>query len=317
MRVRPIVVGRWSGGGQVTVANVLEAMRRRPDVFAPDGDLPLLPRNHASPRLMLSGRFLLMPQNAWPWSPRARSLTEFSRQARLRVASDTSMARSVGVVRISGAIPDRGRTAPSILHNVLDADFDALLQSPGARPHLPYRYFLCAGSIVEYRNIDQVLAAHRLYRQDGGATSLVIAGGGTAKAERALRQRVSDLSAVTYLGPQSRRTVVRLLQSCWASILPSAVEASPIGLLEALASAPRVAVSRITAHAEMVKSNAAIVNWFDPASVRSIADALILLDDSPEVAVPSGLAAASARRILRERWADDFAHLIQQLACPP
>ncbi|MDQ1711645.1 MAG: hypothetical protein QOE45_1095 [Frankiaceae bacterium] len=295
------------------LANLRDAARRRPDALSLTDGLPLFVRNHAPARSLLTGRFLLMPQNAWPWCWTSPTRAELRRQVALRAATEVSMRRSLGVLRISGAIPRRGRSASNGLHNVLDAAFDDLVAAPGAEPDVPTPFLLCAGSISSYRNLARLVAAHRSYRASGGGLSLVVAGGGAARSEADLRARVAGDPAVTYVGPQSRAGILALLRASHAAVFPSLVEASPVALLEALVLAPRVAASGIVGHQELVARNGADVQWFDPASVEGIAETLKLLESAPATEPPAALASAAAREAAREAWSDDLVAAIGAL----
>lgn len=296
------------------VANLLDAVARRPDVLSLTEGLPLFVRNHAPLPYLRTGKFLLMPQNAWPWrwtgvSPSLR------RQTMLRVASEASMRRARGVVRISGAIPPIGTTAPGVLHNVLDDGFEKLLDAPPPDDVvLPERYVLCPGSVEPYRNVARLCEAYRAYRNAGGTTSLVVVGGGSASSEATVRAFARAHEDMTYVGPRDRATTVHLMHRSWATVFPSLVEASPLGLLEAFAVAPRVALSRVTGHRELVTTHGADVHEFDAEDVAGLATTLHALDTAPVAKPPAALATPEARTALRAAWADDLAERVSALA---
>lgn len=294
-------------------ANLMDAARRRPDVLSSTGELPLFVRNHAPRRALQSGRFLIMPQNAWPWCWSTSSPAEFPRQTALWAASELSMQRSLGVIRISGAIPTRGRTPPRVIHNVLDAAFEDLVDKQVARQTIARQFFFSAGSISGYRNLARLCAAHMAYRHGGGTIQLVIAGGGMPHLESRLRARIGNDPGIRYLGVQPRASILALLRNSHGVILPSLVEASPVGLLEAIALGPRVAASRIVGHTELIEQYAADVSSFDPYDVGEMANTLKWLDDSRQIPAPAGLSSVRARQAARESWSDDLVELIKTL----
>jgi hypothetical protein len=188
MKVAVASHGRWSGGGSVMVRNLQLAAVMYPDVFTMDPQepsIPLVPRNVPAGGLLRNRPYLLAPQNALPWASVTGTAGEVWLAARLRLASDVALRIAKGVLRISAAIPDRLASGPvsAVLHNVLDEGFEQAWNAgagPAAEPATAMPdargSLLMVGSLQSYRNLPRLIAAHQVYRREGGQLPLLIAG---------------------------------------------------------------------------------------------------------------------------------------------
>lgn len=304
--------GRWSGGGSAVANNLRLAARLHPSVLGFDegSSLSLIARNWADARLLGSGRYVLMPQNAWPWHGAAAGTRAVARRVALRTVSELSMRRALGVVRIGTAIPPRGRVLGKPLSSVLDEGFEtALIRSEAeASPVSDRRTLVSIGSLTTYRGLETLAAAYRLYRQHGGELGLTIAGPGTWP------DWVGDQPGLTVVSRElSRSEVLAAFRTAAAVIFPSTVEASPIGVMEAAEVARTLVVSDIPGHREAC----ADAIWFPTHNPQNLAAAMMKIDSTGVEAGrtnprhPYALAARHQRRL---EWCQS---LVERLALIP
>lgn len=312
-KVRIDSEGAWSGGGSVVIANAREAAQKHPRVFSSDaGAAPLYFRNSVPLRLLATGRFFYMPQNAWPWAGLATTLGERTRRAMLRVLSDLALHRTRGALRTGPSVPASGRTHPAVLMNPLDAAYEQALADAPARPTVTVQGFFCVGSCWGYRNLPTLLAGYEQYRQLGGWRPLVLATAGPRA--KAMRRRAGD-GVVFVDGKLTRPDLIATMRASQAVVFPSSVEASPITLLEAAAAGCRIAMSDIPGHTAAMQSVAAsgVLTW--PAfDAQQLAQQLVALDADDQPVVTSRLDTAEGRGELRDQWCTRFAEAIEQLA---
>lgn len=279
--------------------------------------VPLFLRNVVAPAA-LRRTFLLLPQNAWPWTPWHGRGTVALRWAGLRVASWASMGRAAGVIRLSTAIPQPRRTKQvPILPNVLDPGFEAALNSP-SRTHglvdLADGSLMSIGSITPYRNTERLLDGHAAYVREGGRRQLVIVG---PTVDDGLRRRIETRAnkAVGHVHlvatPQPRSGILAAIRRCAGVVLPSLVEASPLTLLEAMACGVPVAASHIPGHLETAGSSGRDVVWFEPLATDEITESLHMLDLQRDITWPHG--DRSWREQERKRWANELVSRLEQL----
>jgi glycosyltransferase involved in cell wall biosynthesis len=168
--------------------------------------------------------------------------------------------------------------------------------------------FVCLGSVTGYRNLEVLLHAYAAYRQDGGACGLVIAGPpSNARLAERISIRCRDIQgASTHWTRLARDTVLATLAGSRGVVLPSAVEASPLSLLEAVAITPRVIASDIIAHREILTAHGCqgTAGFFDPIVVPSLVRAFQELESEPCMAdAHERLRRGSVRIRAREIWA--------------
>jgi glycosyltransferase involved in cell wall biosynthesis len=165
-------------------------------------------------------------------------------------------------------------------------DSDAFAPSRSARP---LRRIVMVANLREEKGHDTLIdAAPRIRAAHPDATILLV---GDGPLRETLRRRVAALGldrAVEFAG--ERQDVAALLSSSDVFVLPSRSEASPNGVLEAMASGLPIVASRVGGIPELVDSgiDGVLVEPNDPAA---LADAVIDLMDRPEWARVLGRAA--------------------------
>jgi glycosyltransferase involved in cell wall biosynthesis len=299
--------GRWSGGGQVVIDNLL-GLTSAAGPIRPAGTVPIVPRNIPTSPRVLAGRFVWMPQNALPWGPPAPA--EASLQRKLRLASRAVAMRATALIRISGAIPALpDRPTSAILHNVLDSAFDQLAARLAPEPH---GGFLVAGSAHSYRALPALVEGYRRYRASGGHTGLwVQTSPGAASEESLLRAAEQDTDGLrVVIGGADRPRVLSLMAGSVGVLFPSTVEASPVTVLEAQALGRPIAVSDIRAHREITTNSS--YEAFDVRDRDSVAAALHRLDEHGGTA-PHPLQDATYRAARRAAWGDDVSAFLRTL----
>ncbi len=196
-----------------------------------------------------------------------------------------------------------------MLHNVLDEGFESDL--PDAVE--PSDHFLAVGSAHGYRRLPALVRGFESYRRQGGcAELLVVSSPGTPSVDSELDALAATVPGVRHRsGGTSRAEVLALMSGSCGVILPSAVEASPITLLEALALGRPVACSRIPAHDEMLAGAEAA--RFSPDEPGSVASALHDLDERRGIQ-PSPLQDPVFRRAQRDEWTNRLTEFLDGIA---
>ncbi len=302
--------GRWSGGGQIVLDNLAYAAHQHPDILMTEptkGAIPLLPRNVPTRLSSLTSPFVWMPQNALPWGPPAPA--ERGLQCKLRVASEVTRWRAKAMIRISGAIPALSSQPTSpVLHNVLDAGFDDLLSELSVKGSP--EYFFASGSAHSYRQFEQLIRGYSQYRRQGGQTSLVVqASPGSTNVEYALRSTSRAEGLDLRMGPIGRRDLVNAMAGARGVLFSSAVEASPVTLLEAQALGIPVVLTDIPGHQELASTPLIGFNLSDPISV---ATSLLNVDAGPST-VTHPLQDPLEREAARRRWASALTDFLKSL----
>jgi glycosyltransferase involved in cell wall biosynthesis len=303
--------GPMSGGGRVLLANMKELELERPEMFSDISDpraIPLILRNVAS---ITPRRYLILPQNAWPWTrDRTYNFYESRRKVMLLAASEISMRLAAGEVRVGEAIPPRCRSVSAVVPSVLDGGFERSLdRALSTNAIAGSGAIACVGAMDCYRNVERLIDAYAAYRATGGSLRLVLGGAGLHVPE-APPPGVSLFNRVL-----ERSEVLRLVLTAPAVIFPSLVEASPIGALEGLELGGRVALSDIAGHRDVMhRSRPRDVLFFDPRSVAAITTALHGLESMSHTSPATGLADIARRVALRELWRDEMGHILTELA---
>ncbi|MCC7075675.1 MAG: glycosyltransferase [Acidimicrobiia bacterium] len=313
--VAPVFHGRWSGGGVAVCDNVRTAMRLRPETLGTRGARHLVMRNVVPPRLLLRGGCVYMPQNALAWSPVVGDWRERLRQIAWKLASRAALARACGVIRLSSAVRvDQG--GGGILPNVLDESFEDALEESLTIPSPAPDAWVCLGRLSTYRNHATLVAGYQVYREGGGRVPLYVRG--SAQSNRVRRNLEAGTAGTAGLVVEphgaTRAEVLALLRSSHGAIFPSLCEVTSIGVLEALAVAPRVLVSEVPGHVEAVRSVAAAVPFFGPEDPAGLAAAMREADLCDPMSAPPAIASKSARSRSREIWVRDFTDRIAEIA---
>ncbi len=310
-------LGRTSGGGHAVASNLGLAARLHPNVIGshPESKLTLVPRNWASGKLLRSRRFVLMPQNAWPWSGDVSGVEQRARRSGLRIASEVSLRRAVGVVRLGESIPAVGRVAGPVLGNPLDEGFDVALDKSMGLPGLTHDEpsLVCIGSLTPYRGLSTLFKAYRDYRLAGGSLPLVVAGPGALP--RAVSRSVPPGVRVV-AQPIPREIVLATLRDAAAAVFPSTVETAPLTLAEANAVSRLVLTSDIPGHSQSLVCG----SKFDVGGSSSLAQHLLVAERTWQTIMPPSPASTdqvSRRADARLLWADSLVTQLLRIADQP
>jgi glycosyltransferase involved in cell wall biosynthesis len=314
--VRPIVSGKWSGGGRVVLNNLRYAANLFPDQlsFESSAAVPLQLRNAVPPDLLRSGRFLYMPQNAWVWNGPYGRPSEALRKIALRAASDMALRRTAGLIRISEAIPDPSGSGLPILHNVLDGEFESDLQEAKSIETDAHDAIVCLGSLGTYRNVGRLLQAFDEYRHRGGRLRLVVQGPATKRLAQSIRRAAESRPFLTINpAPLPRPHVLAMFRDCRIAVFPALVEASSVTLLEALATAQHVIASDIPGNRGVSSGLLDADCFFDPTDVTGMAEALTQAEHNWPLGQPAQIATATAREERRAKWSGTLVSLCEML----
>jgi glycosyltransferase involved in cell wall biosynthesis len=189
-----------------------------------------------------------------------------------------------------------------VIPNFID---EAPYLSIAARPPDADPMFLFLGSIEINKGVYDLVAAAELLVADGRKFSILMGGSG-GEVER-LRARLSSSPAresVHLLGLVGMPLKMDLLARCSAVVLPSYREGFPNVVLEAMAAARPVAVTRAGALPELVEHgrNGLVSDCGDP---QGLAQSLAYLMDEPAAATQMGLdgrSRISRRYSLHDQW---------------
>lgn len=294
-----MIDGAWSGGGRALISNLLLASEMYPEVLSCSSreTTVVVARNWAPPRRLASGEFVLMPQNAWPWSGEWRGVAAGSRRGALRAASEVSMHRARGVIRIGSAVPSIGRQLGAPLGNVLDKGFEsALAQSRGHARLVSGPHFVSIGSLTTYRGVRTLLAGYAEYKRQGGSYGLAIAG------PKGRSVQLTEFDGVQWLPVALERpAVLGALRHAAGAVFPSTVEASPVTVLEADACSAEVIVSDIPGHRETCGR----ARVFASGQAEELAARLVEVEDRHGTGAPEPCDPALVQRRVRMRqdWA--------------
>lgn len=297
---------RQSGGGWAVTANLSLASKLHPDILGSDSRSRacLVPRNWVRVPNLRSRQYVLMPQNAWPWEGSVGGVRSLCRRLALRAASEISMNRALGVIRMGTTIPPNGRVLGDVLGNVLDEDFENVLDLASQRPSclVDDRTFVSIGSLSAYRGLSILLSGYAEYRRRGGSFRLVIAG--PSRPNFAL----PDTEGVTVVRScLKRHEVLAAFHAAAAAVFPSTVEASPIGVLEANVVAQNLVLTGIPGHLDAAERGL----WFDRNSWLGLADALCEVESNGrEQKEPFDHSSPDEREANRIRWAESLRILL-------
>ena len=314
MRFRIATDGRWSGGGKVVLRNLRFAESEHPDVLDPEGSIPLIPRNLVPRALLITGRFVYLPQNAAPWHAVGGTPREWARWRYLRTMSDIAALRTMGTVRISSSIPAR-RSDGQVLANVLDEDFETALDGAAEQREDLADAFVCVGSMWSYRNLPTLLRAFAGYRRRGGRLRLVIAGSPDVdKVYRTVKEAASGMDAVSVAASApARPEVLRMFRSAHASIFPSLVETTSVMVLEGIATSPRLLISDIVGHREVAGSRVSEEAFFDPLDPSALTASLHAAEEAGPSSMESDISTPDGRARARAAWASALAGHLRRL----
>lgn len=201
-----------------------------------------------------------------------------------------------------------------LLPNGIDCSPYSKLTRGGHDAAAPLR-LVYLGRLVREKGLYEVLEGLRLARLEGTRARLLVAGSGSE--ERGLKQAVQDLGlseTVSFVGPVSGDSKMRLLSNADVFVLASYEEGLPYALLESMAAGVPVLATRVGAIPDVVAEgvHGLLVNCCDPVS---IAHALVKL--ASDRALLGRMSVACRRQIATgyslDRIGSDFGRLYQEL----
>lgn len=304
--------GSMSRGGGVLIRNLAELL---PNLEYSGPEIRIIARNFPDAPASWRSRYILIPQNALPWSSPVGTLSERTKVLAMRGLTDMGVRRADGVVHISEAVLPSEPPASRIAHNVLDAEFeDVAKQMPGPLGGRPY--VVSVGSLHSYRNTVRLISAYRTAKDRGLVTDLVIAGWPHPAAIRKIREAAHRVEGVVLIEREvSRAEALSLMRNAELCVFPSLCEASPVSVLEAVALTDNVILSDIPGHLGVLRSakiDVAQEALFDPLSAPDMARALL----QPRPVHGDGLSQLRnprGRQVVRREWGERMASTLSCL----
>jgi glycosyltransferase involved in cell wall biosynthesis len=220
---------------------------------------------------------------------------------RLRAASLRAISAAAAVICVSDALADRLEAVAGPLgerRHVISAGVDLARFRPGDREvaatalgwDAPGPRICQIGNLVEVKNPLRLLDAFAELRRTAPGASLALVGGG--ELEHAVRLRAAELGVAEALvlpGEVGGEEVARFLRAAHVCCLASLREGFGLAVVEALACARPVAVSRTAGAASLVRDGVT-GTLLDPLDVSSIATAI----DGAAALEPGSLAVDAA-----------------------
>lgn len=170
-------------------------------------------------------------------------------------------------------------TKVSVIYNAIDERFHR--QPPEEetlrvreRYQLHDRFLMYAGNVKPHKNLERLIRAFVLLRQDGLDDLKLLVTGSEVSRYSALRRTVHRYNLhkhVRFLGYQSENTLAALYRLADVFVFPSLYEGFGLPPLEAMAAGTPVVVSNVSSLPEVVGDAGVLVNPYDP---RSIADGI-------------------------------------------
>jgi teichuronic acid biosynthesis glycosyltransferase TuaC len=205
---------------------------------------------------------------------------------RLREATLRAVAAAAGVVCVSAGLADRleGLTGPlGERRHVISAGIDLARFQPGDRDvaasalgwDAPGPRICQVGNLVEVKNPLRLVEAFAELRRATPGASLALVGGGAL--EHVVRARAAELGVADALvlpGEVAAEEVGRFLRASHVCCLASLREGFGLAVVEGLACARPVAVSRTAGAASLVRAGVT-GTLLDPLDVPSITAALV------------------------------------------
>lgn len=236
----------------------------RPDVtFVPAHALPFLFPGAAAVTVHDLG-YKFFPQ-AHPRRDRLYlDLTTRTSAARARVIFADSRATAHDLTRFYGTRPDKIR----VIYPGVDAPPVGDIDAARAKYSLPDDYFLFIGTLQPRKNIARLVAAYQRYRAEGGAASLVLAGGKGWLYDDSWTAGASDVYLTGYIDEADKGA---LYAGARALVFPSLYEGFGFPVLEAMLCGTPVIASNTSSLPELV-GDAGLLT--DPLDVDAIARAM-------------------------------------------
>lgn len=220
-------------------ANVEIAMQNHRSSFSETG-IPVIFKNVVPLRLLASGLFIYIPQNAWAWHGPASTIREFFRRNMLRICSEFARMRASRIVRIGPMIPDSENCVDGFLPNTLDQSFETAFDESEKNPAVSWvgskPYFIAPGSYWSYRNLEFLIEAYIDYhRSSDNPKNLVLVGpAAQARYFNKIKTLGENCEGIIVIGKKvPRAELLAAVAGSALCVFPSLVEASPVTVLEA------------------------------------------------------------------------------------
>lgn len=172
---------------------------------------------------------------------------------------------------------------------------------------LPEHFFLCVSRLAPEKNLDTLLAAHRLYREAGGTFSLVLAGDGPDRAS--VTRQLDTRDDAQLLGWVGYEELPLLYHASEALVLPSRSEPWGLVVNEACAAGRPVLVSDACGCVPELCHSGENGLVFEPDDAAALARSLRSLEDAGEIA-RQGMGERSrvlVSALTPETWAETLA----------
>ena len=190
----------------------------------------------------------------------------------------------------------------TVIHNAIDDRFyenppEEQIVRVRERYQLHDRFLMYAGNVKPHKNLERLIDAFVLLRNDGLDDLKLLITGSEISRYSTLRRAVHRHNLhqhVRFLGYQSEETLSALYRLADVFVFPSLYEGFGLPPLEAMASGTPVVVSNVSSLPEVVGDAAVLVNPYDP---QAMADGIArVLDDLTlrETLTARGLARARA-----------------------
>jgi alpha-1,3-rhamnosyl/mannosyltransferase len=168
-----------------------------------------------------------------------------------------------------------------------------------ARRRRPERFLLSVATLHPHKNLDGLLRAFAIFRQNHPDFRLVVCGmhGFFTGPLHELRQQLGLCEAVDFPGWIPRENLLELYARAWAFVYPTLFEGFGLPVLEALSAGVPTACSAIEPVAE-IAGDAALK--FDPRNCEAMAAAIARITDDQEIR--ERLAAAGPLRASAFSW---------------
>ncbi len=236
----------------------------RPDItFVPAHTLPFVFPGTAAVTVHDLG-YKLFPQAHPAKDRRYLDLTTRTSAARASVIFADSQATAADLTRFYGTPPHKIR----VVYPGVNAPPIGDLRSVREKYHLPNDYFLFIGTLQPRKNIARLVQAYRLYREQGGQSALVLAGGKGWLYEDAWIANAPDVYRIGYVDEADKGA---LYAAARALVFPSLYEGFGFPVLEAMLCGTPVIASNTSSLPELVGEAGLLI---DPLDVRAIAAAM-------------------------------------------
>lgn len=167
----------------------------------------------------------------------------------------------------------------TVIHNAIDERFhrqppEEEIVRVRERYQLHDRFLMYAGNVKPHKNLERLIGAFVLLRQEGLDDLKLLITGSEVSRYSTLRRAVHRYNLhkhVRFLGYQSEATLAALYRLADVFVFPSLYEGFGLPPLEAMASGTPVVVSNVSSLPEVVGDAGVLVNPYDP---RAIADGI-------------------------------------------